>query len=194
MLGWFFGLLSMSVLGFLRTGVPILLLLQGLALQSCAWAQAGAGQDCAALVSPEHVLETLNRLRAQARSCGSGLLPAGPPLQWDARLAASARSHAADLSQGEQLSHMGPRGAGLRERMRQSGYPAQRAGENLAAGQESLDEVLHTWATSAKHCDNLMQAEYSEVGMACVAGPGRFQRYWVMNLGRISQEPWVPAR
>lgn len=174
--------------------LPALLVSLLAALAWPAGAQPAAAQDCSALVLPERVLETLNRLRAQSRSCGAGLLPAGPPLRWDARLAASARSHATDLSQGEQLSHMGAQGAGLRERMRLNGYLAQRAGENLAAGQESLDEVLQTWATSAKHCDNLMQAEYSEVGMACVAGPGRFQRYWVMNLGRVAQEPWVPAR
>ncbi|MGS0758285.1 CAP domain-containing protein, partial [Roseateles sp. GG27B] len=59
-----------------------------------------------------------------------------------------------------------------------------RAGENLAAGQEELDEALQVWLNSASHCDNLMQAEFRDVGLACAVGPGAYQRYWVMHLGR----------
>ncbi|MEJ6007964.1 CAP domain-containing protein [Paucibacter sp. AS339] len=174
------------------------LLMAGCAAQESAAPQAlqtsQVAQDCDVPLSPQRVLQVLNAFRAQARSCGGPVLAAGAPLRWDARLAASARGHAADLSGGDQLRHLGASGAGVRERLRLNGYLAQRAGENLAAGQESLDEVLSTWVSSSKHCDNIMQAEYSDVGMACVIGPGRFQRYWVLNLGRAAEEQWVPPR
>ena len=58
------------------------------------------------------------------------------------------------------------------------------AGENLAAGPDSLDEALAQWLASPAHCDNLMAAEFEDMGLACVSGPGRYERYWVLHLGR----------
>lgn len=183
----------------LRCVLPLLMAVGGSPLSASGASGASemgqeAAAGCDAQVVPQRVLETLNALRAQTRACGSAMRAAGGPLRWDARLASSARRHAADLSQGDELRHLGPQGVGLRERLRRNGYTAQRAGENLAAGQESLDEVLQTWVTSAQHCDNLMQGEFTEVGMACVLGPGRYQRYWVLNLGRVAEEAWQPPR
>jgi uncharacterized protein YkwD len=130
------------------------------------------------------LLGQLNALRSQGQSCGEVPMPAAPPLRWESRLARSAQSFATELAQRDVLSHVGANGGGLRERFKRSGYLIARAGENLAAGQDEWDEVLQVWLNSAVHCDNLMQPEFRDVGLACSVGPGAYQRYWVMHLGR----------
>jgi uncharacterized protein YkwD len=177
---------SFSLAGRLCRAV-LLLQLGGLGVLGLAGAQvaeAGAAKSCPSPAEIHAELLRLNAFRTQAQACGRKLLPAAPPLRWEGRLEASALAFAAELAQGDQLSHVGLKGSSLRERFRQSGYVMRRAGENLAAGQESLDEVLATWTLSAQHCENLMQSEFVDVGLACVVGPGRYDRYWVLHLGR----------
>jgi uncharacterized protein YkwD len=159
-----------------------------LSLLASFWGAPALGQaaelGCQDKVVIEQVLNYLNAFRAQAQTCGQQpFMPAGP-LRWEARLEQAAQGHADELAQGDQINHLALNGRTLRERLRGKGYLAFRVGENLAAGQESLDEVLQTWSNSAKHCDNIMQAEFQDVALACARGPGKYGRYWVMNLGR----------
>jgi len=158
--------------------------LGALGLAGAQVAEAGAARSCPSPAEIHAELARLNAFRAAPQACGRKLLPAAPPLRWEPRLQASAQAFASELSHGDQISHLGLKGSSLRERFRQSGYVMRRAGENLAAGQESLDEVLATWTLSGAHCENLMQAEFVDVGLACVVGPGRYDRYWVLHLGR----------
>ena len=60
----------------------------------------------------------------------------------------------------------------------------QVAGENLAGGPETLDEALAVWIASPVHCENLMWPAFTEFGLACVRGTGKFQRYWVLHLAQ----------
>ncbi|MCV2360712.1 CAP domain-containing protein [Paucibacter sp. TC2R-5] len=143
---------------------------------------------CQNKVPVEQVIQDLNAFRAQPRSCGSQDFGPAGPLRWEGRLAQAAQSHATELAQGEQLNHRSTNGRTLRERLRASGYLAYRVGENLAAGQESLDEVLQTWIVSTKHCENIMQADFRDVALACASGPGKYGNYWVLNLGRSISE------
>ncbi|MCV2370545.1 CAP domain-containing protein [Roseateles oligotrophus] len=161
---------------------PFILLLLPLWLAPML-AQA-AEHGCQDQVAVEQVLNYLNAFRAQPQTCGQQSFVAAGPLRWEARLEQAAQGHAAELAQGDQLNHLALNGRTLRERLRGNGYLAFRVGENLAAGQESLVEVLQTWSSSAKHCDNIMQAEFQDVALACASGPGKYGRYWVMNLGR----------
>ena len=140
--------------------------------------------SCQGKVVVEQVLDYLNAFRAQPRACGPRSYEAAAPLRWELRLEQAAQGHAAELAQGEELNHMAANGRSLRERLRGKGYIAFRVGENLAAGQESVDEALLTWSSSAKHCENIMQADFRDVALACAGGPGKYARYWVLNLGR----------
>lgn len=153
-------------------------------------AAASERRPCPERASLEAGLARLNVFRTQSQLCGHRRLPAAPPLQWDARLQASASAYAGELSAADKLSHIGPGGSSLRQRFRASGYVMRRAGENLAAGQEDLDEVLATWTRSATHCENLMQPDFLDAGLACVSGPGMYERYWVLHLGRaVAEQP-----
>lgn len=134
----------------------------------------------------QQVVASINQLRAQARRCGATRWPAVAALTWDLSLARSAQQFAQELARRGEISHLGSgtASASLRGRLREAGYLPAQAGENLAAGPESLAEALDLWLASAPHCENLMQAEFVDIGLACVTGPGRYGRYWVAYLAR----------
>ncbi|MBB4842754.1 uncharacterized protein YkwD [Paucibacter oligotrophus] len=143
---------------------------------------------CRHALDAQEVLAQINALRTQARQCGAVHMPPAQALRWDSRLAASAKAYAGELSVRNELSHTSALGLTLRKRFLLQGYPLMRAGENLAGGQETLDEVMLAWTSSAAHCDNLMESSFVDVGMACVVGPGQYERYWVLHLGRAFKD------
>lgn len=140
-----------------------------LALEDCP-ADAGSAQ------------RSLNAVRAQVQTCGARQWPAAQPLRGHPALAESARRYAVELATLDRLDHVGAHGATLRTRLRDVGYVMKVSGENLAGGPETLDEALAQWLASPAHCENLMAADFEDFGLACVAGPGRLQRYWVLQL------------
>lgn len=139
---------------------------------------AAAQPGCAP--TGEAVLTALNALRSQPRSCGERVWPAAAALRISPLLADTARRQALDLAARDRVDHQG--GGSLRTRLREAGYVMRVAGENLAGGPETLDEALAQWLASPVHCENLMLADFQDVGLACVDGPGRWQRYWVLQL------------
>ncbi|HEX2009322.1 MAG TPA: CAP domain-containing protein [Roseateles sp.] len=139
-------------------------------------------------VTPEAAQRMLSALRAQAHACGLADMPAAGALQWDERLAQSARSYAEELARRGSLSHDGQQARSLRERLRLAGYRMRLAGENLAAGPNTLDEALGQWLASPAHCDNLMAADFEQMGLACAAGAAPYGHYWVLHLGRSLPE------
>jgi uncharacterized protein YkwD len=128
------------------------------------------------------VLHRLNALRAQPQACGERLWPAVVALRTSPVLAETARRYAVELAARDRLDHVGSGGTTLRTRLREAGYPMRSAGENLAGGPETLEEAMANWLASPAHCENLMAADFQEFGLACVAGPGKLQRYWVLHL------------
>lgn len=124
----------------------------------------------------------LNAVRAQAQACGQRTWPAAPALRESPVLALSAQRYARELAARDRVDHIGAAGDSLRARLREVGYVMRVSGENLAGGPETLDEALAQWLASPAHCENLMLADFQEFGLACVTGPGRFQRYWVLHV------------
>ncbi|WP_373684599.1 CAP domain-containing protein [Ramlibacter montanisoli] len=44
---------------------------------------------------------------------------------------------------------------------------------------------MQGWLESAEHCENLMDAKFGDVAVACVAQPGtQWGTYWTMVLAR----------
>jgi len=161
----------------------------GIATALCLGVLASAARSegvCPADLEPQQLLQAVNAVRAQARVCGARSWPAVPALQWDERLASSAQLFAQELAQRDSLSHEGKAARSLRERLRASAYSARMAGENLAAGLETLQDTVDQWLSSPGHCENLMQADFADMGLACASGPGRYQTYWVLHMARAS--------
>lgn len=176
--------MSTAVFPIPRRGWPVLPALMLVALVSASGTQACQPEA-------EQALAALNQLRAQARQCGTKSWAAAAPLRWNPVLAESAQRYARELAQRDRIDHVGESASSLRARLREVGYVMKVAGENLAGGPESLDEAVATWAASPTHCENLMWPSYTEAALACVTGPGKLQRYWVLHLAEPVQVGFV---
>jgi uncharacterized protein YkwD len=146
-------------------------------------AEPAALEPCLDERQLQRAVDQLNALRRQPAPCAASGA-AMQRLSWESRLAASAVEQARDLAVQDRLSHTDSRNRGLGTRLRSVGYAAAGAGENLAAGQTDIDDALQAWLASPSHCANLMQPEYSDVGLACVQRRGsRYERFWVAHFG-----------
>jgi uncharacterized protein YkwD len=142
--------------------------------------------DGAALPSPgdaallDSVLERLNEIRANGGRCGGSEFPPSPPLTRSPALDDAARMHALDMAQNSFLAHTGSDGSNPGDRVSRTGYEWRVVAENVAAGQTSADDIAATWLDSAGHCANLMDAKYSQTGLAYALNPGDGRDiYWV---------------
>ncbi|MDR7272910.1 uncharacterized protein YkwD [Pelomonas saccharophila] len=169
----------------MRALLPLLLGLAGLA-------PAAAQEGCPP--SGDAVLARLNALRAQPQACGERVWPAVAGLRPSPVLTESARRYARELAARDRIDHVGAGGTSLRTRLREAGYLMRSAGENLAGGPETLDEAMAQWLASPAHCENLMAPDFQEFGLACVPGPGKLQRYWVLHLATPAKAAQPPAR
>jgi uncharacterized protein YkwD len=132
----------------------------------------------------EQMLETVNRARAEARTCGEEHLAVASAVGWNRKLAAAAAGHAADMAAGDFLGHTGPGGEKLMARVDEEGYVWSHVGENVAGGHSRPEEVVAGWLKSPGHCANLMNSRFAEIGAACARNPeATYGTYWVLVLG-----------
>jgi len=129
------------------------------------------------------MLSAINAVRAQARTCGTAPFPAAPPLKWNALLEQAALLHSQDMATNNYFSHDSRDGRKPWDRMAAQGYSYGAAAENIAAGQPDLASVIDAWVKSPGHCVNLMNAAYSEVGMARAENAASTYRiYWTQDF------------
>jgi len=127
----------------------------------------------------------INALRSVAQVCGAGNFAAVGAVTWDARLAEAARTHSTDMAVNNFFSHTGSNASTLGGRVTAAGYTWRVVAENLAAGPGDLSAVLNGWMNSPGHCQNLMLATVTQVGLSCVRRQGSGQTpYWTMVLAR----------
>lgn len=128
-------------------------------------------------------LEIINTARASDRLCGDDPYPAVPPLQADTRLLQAALQHASDMSTHNFFSHTGSDGSDVAERVTARDFIWRAVGENIAAGQDTLDVTLQGWLESPGHCRNLMNPAYTHMGIACTSSPqSEHGEYWTQVL------------
>ena len=145
-------------------------------------------------------LEAINAARAQTQDCGEeGIFEPAPPLSWNDRLANAAYEHSYDMAYSDTFSHEGSgtdtdetaqtldkeEGSTFRERIEHNGYRMWRwIGENIAAGYKDPDVVVDAWIASPHHCANLMNPDFTEVGMARVDKvESHYRSYWSQEFG-----------
>ena len=131
------------------------------------------------------VLQRVNALRAAGAVCGATPYAATGPLAWNAALLLAAKGHSADMAQKNYFSHTSQDGRNAGQRVTAAGYTWSSYGENIAAGQASVEQVMSGWANSPGHCQNLMNPSFKDVAVACVRNDAAdYRLYWTMNLGR----------
>jgi uncharacterized protein YkwD len=150
--------------------------------------------------SNREILEAINRARAEPRDChdGVGIRNPVPPLVWNEELYQSAYEHSRDLAKSNTFNHLGSgteyditgynRG-GKRslfyERIEDNGYKDYNiVGENIAGGQNSVEQLMEDLLNSPKHCANIMNSNFKEVGVAVyIEEDSKYKIYWTQNFG-----------
>lgn len=85
-------------------------------------------------------------------------------LKLNNQLSAAAQEKAKDMVSRDYWSHNTPEGDAPWVFITQSGYQYQKAGENLAYGFLTSDQVVTGWMNSATHRANVLDNAYREVG------------------------------
>ncbi len=132
------------------------------------------------------ILTAVNIVRAKGATCGSTVFPPAPPLQWNDALASASRAHSLDMANQRYYGHQGKDGRLADARASAAGYHWRRVGENIAAGQNSAEEVMAGWLASPGHCANIMEPGFVEMGVAYAIYDtvGKPRVYWTQMFGR----------
>jgi uncharacterized protein YkwD len=155
--------------------VPLVSDQTGVVLGATLWnaTDIDATADCTALGLPATevhaaMFEALNRYRIE-----NGL----NPLIYSQTLQDAADAHAQDLWLRGFFSHTNPDGADPPDRAMMAGFCHRYVGENIAAGQLSVAQVMDALRASPSHDANMLESDYAYVGMGfSVDANGR--RYW----------------
>ncbi len=156
--------------------------------------KAFAGTDlisttCLPGVTIAEAVAKLNTARATGRMCGTTWYPAAPPLVWNEALARAASLHSQDMAANNYFSHTSLDGRSPGTRITQAGYNWSRYGENIAAGQSTMDAALASWLKSPGHCKNIMNARNKDYGLGCAyKSTSRYRIYWTQDFG--AQRTW----
>lgn len=131
-------------------------------------------------------LRLVNAQRSAGASCGSrGAFAAAVPLAWNDALTQAGLRHSDDMVARNFFGHTGSDGTSAGTRATAAGYVWSSWGENIAAGQRSVAEVVAGWMASDGHCANIMGPGFRDLGLACVSGNAgtTYGTYWTMVLG-----------
>jgi len=149
-----------------RSGLVFGLIMSGLGL-GATWAGEVDERLAAALLAGH------NRARGN-----QGRLP----LKLSSELMEAAALHARDMAKRQKLEHKGADGSTVAERVKSRRYAYIRVGENVAAGQHDVEEVMRAWMESPGHRENIL-ADFAEMGGANSAD-STGKRYWCVVFAR----------
>jgi uncharacterized protein YkwD len=93
-----------------------------------------------------------------------------PPLKLNPVLTNSAQQKALAMLESDCWSHYCPDGKSPWDFFNEAGYKYLYAGENLAEGYYNNEDVMVAWMNSTTHKENIVKAEYEEVGFGIVQG------------------------
>lgn len=116
-------------------------------------------------LSTDFSIERLVELTNEKRS-HEGL----EPLMLDSNLSEAATFKASDMLTKNYWAHYGPDGTSPWVFFKKVGYDYQYAGENLARGFTSPEDVVDAWMASPTHRENMLSPKYSDIGFAIQEG------------------------
>jgi uncharacterized protein YkwD len=170
-----------------RDGASPVVSLATLDVPSGEYCAAVSAWDPAWVQFEEEVLLLVNEERAQPADCGEdGKFAATGPVVMDPILRCSARLHSLDMFERGFFDHINPDGLDPFERMGAAGFHGSGAGENIAVGQTSPQQVMRSWMESDGHCANVMRPSYTMLGVGYhpgAGGRGLGSNFWTQNFG-----------
>lgn len=173
-----------------RIAVPVSLLVLAVGCSSdddggdnvpaVAYCDDAAGWDPAYADLEDQVLDLVNQRRSEGADCGSqGSFAATSALTMNGALRCAARVHSKDMSDRNFFDHTNPDQEDPFDRMDRAGYVYSFAGENIAVGYPTADAVMDGWMGSDGHCSNIMNPNYTEIGVGYYDGA-----HWTQTFGR----------
>ncbi|MED4079170.1 CAP domain-containing protein, partial [Lysinibacillus fusiformis] len=100
------------------------------------------------------------------------------PLQTDDKLMAAAREKSQDMQSNNYFSHTSPTFGSPFDRMKALGIAYKSAGENIAQGQRSPQEVVQAWMDSPGHRANILNGKFTHIGVGYV----KSGNYWTQQF------------
>jgi uncharacterized YkwD family protein len=101
-----------------------------------------------------------------------------PALKVDVALSKVAREKSLDMQKNNYFSHTSPTYGSPFDMMKKFGITYKAAGENIAKGQRSPEEVVKAWMNSAGHRKNILSANFTHIGVGHVAEGN----YWTQQF------------
>lgn len=94
------------------------------------------------------------------------------------KLTSVANTKAKDMANNKYFSHQSPTYGSPFEMLQKFGVSYKSAGENIAAGQKSAQEVMNSWMNSSGHRANILDSKYTQLGVGYTTG-GSYGTCWV---------------
>ena len=123
------------------------------------------GKDTTVEAYEAEVIRLVNEIRVQY-----GL----QPLKTNWELSRVARYKSQDMVDKHYFSHTSPTYGSPFQMMKAFGLSYRTAGENIAYGQRTPQEVVNAWMNSSGHRANILNSSYTQIGVGYVANGN----YW----------------
>ncbi|QQZ11120.1 CAP domain-containing protein [Heyndrickxia vini] len=117
----------------------------------------------------KQVVDLTNKERAK-----NGL----PALKIDNELSKVARTKSNDMAKNKYFDHTSPTYGSPFDMMKKFGISYRSAGENIAMGQRSPEEVVNAWMNSEGHRANILNKNYTHIGVGYVENGN----YWTQEF------------
>lgn len=137
---------------------------------------AGTGSEGrqAEMTQAEAILKLVNQERSKA-----GV----PALTLSDQLTNIAYIKAKDMADKNYFSHESPTYGSPFDMLKKFGVSYTAAGENIAAGQKTAEEVMNSWMNSSGHKANILNKNYTQLGVGFYRG-GQYGTEWVQLFTR----------
>ncbi|MGM9954414.1 MAG: CAP domain-containing protein, partial [Peribacillus sp.] len=99
-------------------------------------------------------------------------------LEIDTELSKVARAKSQDMKDNNYFDHNSPTYGSPFDMMKQFGISYTSAGENIAQGQQTPEEVVEAWMNSQGHRENIMNASFTHIGVGYVESGN----YWTQQF------------
>jgi uncharacterized protein YkwD len=143
----------------------------------------------------KQVLDLTNQARARNWDCMAKRFPTSGklrlvPLERNIVLDRAARAQSAGMALSRYFDHQSSLDSSHpADRVSATDYPWHMVGENIAAGQPTPAVVVDAWLRSPGHCKNIMNPDYTQIGLSFVQRPSsgseaQARNFWTQVFAR----------
>jgi uncharacterized YkwD family protein len=100
-------------------------------------------------------------------------------LQLDTQLSQVAQTKSQDMQKNGYFSHTSPTYGSPFDMMRDFGVSYRTAGENIAQGQRTPQEVVNAWMNSAGHRQNILNSNFTHIGVGYEASGNHWTQMFI---------------